>query len=131
MAARKWTAAQKAQQSLAIQNWQPWQHSTGATTATGRATISRNAYRGGTRPLIRFSRWFYRAIESPENLTPEIVDWAKQRCATLWSGNIDYRSTSITKLIKNHGHSLSESDIIELNGMVTQWQQFKQKLNSD
>lgn len=131
MAARKWTAAQKAQQSLAIQAWQPWQHSTGATTATGKATISRNAYRGGTRPLIRFTRWVYRAIECPENLTPEIVDWAKQRSDTLLTGNIDYRSTSITKLIKNYGHSLRECDIIELNGMVTEWQQFKQKLNGD
>ncbi len=130
MAARKWTAAQRAQQSLAIQAWQPWQHSTGATTATGKAIISRNAYRGGNRPLIRFSRWVTSALKSPETLTPEIVDWAKQRSDILLTGKADYMVGSITKLIKNHGHSFSESEIIELNGMVTDGQQFKQKLNA-
>lgn len=60
MAARKWTPAQRAAQSAASQEWKPWQHSTGAITETGKAIISRNAYRGGTRPLIRFTCWFYR-----------------------------------------------------------------------
>ncbi|MGZ3767110.1 MAG: hypothetical protein ACXVA2_20775 [Mucilaginibacter sp.] len=48
MAARKWTPEQRAAQSKAIYAWQPWQYSTGAKTAEGKASVSRNAYRGGT-----------------------------------------------------------------------------------
>ncbi len=130
MAARQWTDTQRAAQSAAIHTWQPWQHSTGATTVTGKASISRNAYRGGTRPLIRFSRWVTSALKSPETLTPEIVDYAKQRCVTLLTGNTDYRVGSITKLIIKYGHKLSKSDIIELNEIVEQEKQFKQQLNT-
>lgn len=95
MAARQWTPAQRAAQSAAIQNWQPWQHSTGATTATGKAIISRNAYRGGVRPLCRFIHWFYLAIAHPEILTPEIVESAKYKSVALLTGNQGYLATSI------------------------------------
>lgn len=53
MAARKWTSEQRKQQSLKIRQWQPWQHSTGAKTDEGKARASRNAYKGGTRELLR------------------------------------------------------------------------------
>ena len=37
MAARKWTDEKKTKQSAAIRTWQPWQHSTGAKSAAGKA----------------------------------------------------------------------------------------------
>ncbi len=131
MAARQWTLEQRAAQSAAIQNWQPWQHSTGATTVTSKAIISHNAYRGGTRPLIRFIRWFYRAIEYPEALTPEIVEAAKIKSVALWSGNAGYWASSITKLIAKYGHTLSETEVADLQELAVQQQQFQQSLIMD
>lgn len=52
MAARKWTAEQRKQQSLKIRQWQPWQHSTGAKTIGGKAISARNAFTGGLRPAL-------------------------------------------------------------------------------
>jgi hypothetical protein len=102
MAARQWTPAQRAAQSAAIQEWQPWHNSTGATTTAGKLTVSQNAYRGGTRPLIRFSRWLYQAIENPAALTPEIVEAAKNKSIALLSGHAGYQAASITKLITKY-----------------------------
>ena len=53
MAARPWTAEQRAQQSQKIRQWQPWNKSTGARTPEGKARASRNAYKGGNRGLMR------------------------------------------------------------------------------
>jgi hypothetical protein len=128
MAARKWDSAQRAAQSLAVQGWKPWQHSTGATTATGKEIISRNAYRGGTRPLIRFYRWFDQAIEYPEALTPEIVEAAKNRSIALLSGNAGYWATSITKLIAKYGHNLNQTDVADLQELVKVQEDFKNSL---
>lgn len=125
MAARKWTTAQRAAQSAAIQEWKPWQHSTGASSETGKAVTSRNAYRGGTRPLIRFTRWFYKAIEYPEALTPEIVEAAKIKSVALWSGNAGYWATSLTKLIAKYGHTLSETEVADLQELVKFQEDFK------
>ncbi len=48
MAARKWTPEQKRRQAKLINDWKPWEQSTGAKTAQGKAIVSRNAYRGGS-----------------------------------------------------------------------------------
>jgi hypothetical protein len=53
MATRKWTEEQRAQQSLKIRQWQPWQHSTGAKTAEGKAKSSRNAYKASVMQKIK------------------------------------------------------------------------------
>ena len=53
MAARLWTEEQRKQQSLKIKQWQPWQHSTGAKTVEGKASASRNAYKGGFRQQLK------------------------------------------------------------------------------
>jgi hypothetical protein len=53
MAARHWTPEQRVQQSAKIRQWQPWNNSTGAKTTEGKAIASRNAYKGGTRDLLR------------------------------------------------------------------------------
>lgn len=36
-----------------IRKWRPWEKSTGPKTPTGKAKSSRNAYKGGTRALLR------------------------------------------------------------------------------
>lgn len=53
MAARKWTDEQRKQQSQKIRQWQPWQHSTGAKTAEGKAKSSRNAYKGSVMQKVK------------------------------------------------------------------------------
>jgi hypothetical protein len=41
-----WTAERRRQQSEAIRQWQPWQHSTGPKSAEGKAKVARNAFKG-------------------------------------------------------------------------------------
>lgn len=53
MAARNWTPEQRARQAEQIRQWQPWNKSTGARTAEGKAVSSRNAFKGGLRLHIR------------------------------------------------------------------------------
>jgi len=36
-----------------IQRWKPWERSTGPRTAEGKATSSRNGYKGGERETLR------------------------------------------------------------------------------
>ena len=42
-----WTAERRAKQSESIQRWRPWEKSTGARTAEGKAKISNNAVKAG------------------------------------------------------------------------------------
>jgi hypothetical protein len=51
--ANGWTAERRARQAASIQRWKPWQRSTGPKTPEGKATVSRNAWKGGTRSLLR------------------------------------------------------------------------------
>ena len=48
-----WTLERKVKQSVVIQNWKPWQKSTGPKTVGGKTRVSRNAFKGGHRPNIR------------------------------------------------------------------------------
>lgn len=52
-----WTPERRAQQSAAIQRWQPWAQSTGPRSPEGKARAARNADKGGewreTRDLIK------------------------------------------------------------------------------
>ena len=36
-----------------IRKWRPWESATGPKSAEGKAVVSRNAYKGGYRPLLR------------------------------------------------------------------------------
>ncbi len=36
-----------------IHRWKPWEKSTGPKTKEGKEKVSKNAYKGGTRPLLR------------------------------------------------------------------------------
>ena len=51
--ANGWTPERKAKQSELIQNWQPWNKSTGARTPEGKAISSKNAYKGGSLSLMK------------------------------------------------------------------------------
>lgn len=53
MAARKWTLAQRQQQAQAIQDWRPWEQSTGPRTPEGKSVVSGNAYCGAVRLQLR------------------------------------------------------------------------------
>lgn len=71
MAARKWTLEQRAEQSIKIQGWKPWQQSTGAKSVEGKSVVSQNAYRGARRPFLRLINIIYSAYirQAPETLT--------------------------------------------------------------
>jgi hypothetical protein len=51
--ANGWTPERKAKQSEHIQNWKPWDKSTGAKTIEGKAISSKNAYKGGSLSLMK------------------------------------------------------------------------------
>ncbi len=48
-----WTPERRARQAALIRTWKPWEQSTGPRSAEGKATASRNAWRGGLRALLR------------------------------------------------------------------------------
>ena len=60
MAARRWTAAQKALQAELIRTWKPWEQLTGPVTQVGKEASSKkafnNALRGVMRELTRSNR---------------------------------------------------------------------------
>jgi hypothetical protein len=51
--ASSWTPERRARQAALIRTWKPWERATGPRTPTGKATASRNAYKGGTWLLLR------------------------------------------------------------------------------
>ena len=57
---RQWTTQERQRQAELIRQWQPWQHSTGARTAEGKAIASRNAFKGGFRQQLKELRQLLR-----------------------------------------------------------------------
>lgn len=53
MAARTWTLEQRQRQREAIERWKPWVQSTGPRSPEGKKRVSRNAWKGGTRQMLR------------------------------------------------------------------------------
>lgn len=53
MAARLWTPEQRERQREAIAKWKPWERSTGPSSPEGKARVSRNGWKGGTRTMFR------------------------------------------------------------------------------
>ena len=49
----EWLDTGTARQAEAIRRWQPWKASTGPKTAPGKARSAGNAWKGGTRPMLR------------------------------------------------------------------------------
>jgi len=50
---RHWTDEERRRQSELIRQWRPWEQSTGPTTAEGKERAAQNAYKGGTRVMLR------------------------------------------------------------------------------
>ncbi len=50
--ANGWTSARRARQAELIRQWRPWEKATGPRTQEGKATVARNAYRGGSWRLL-------------------------------------------------------------------------------
>jgi len=55
-----WTTERRQRQAQLIQQWQPWQHSTGAKTIEGKAEVSRNAFKGGFRTTLQSAARYLR-----------------------------------------------------------------------
>ncbi len=51
--ANGWTSERKAWQSKMMQVWRPWEKATGPKTPQGKAVVSRNAFKGGEREMLR------------------------------------------------------------------------------
>ncbi len=51
--ANGWTSERRARQAELIRQWRPWEKATGPRTQEGKATVARNAYRGGSWRLLR------------------------------------------------------------------------------
>ena len=92
MAARKWTLEQRVEQSIKMQEWQPWQHSTGAKSVEGKVVVSQNAYRGARRPFLRLINTIYNAHvrQAPETLTLAYWEWAKLEMDKLCKNDARY-----------------------------------------
>ncbi len=73
MAARRWSEAQKAEQSAKIHNWKPWNKSTGAKTQEGKKISSMNAHSGYFRRRTRLGQWLLWAKYHTSVLTPELI----------------------------------------------------------
>lgn len=52
--ANGWTEERRQKQRELIQNWKPWEKSTGARTPQGKARSSRNAYKTGASEIKMF-----------------------------------------------------------------------------
>ena len=64
---RQWTTQERQRQAQLIKQWQPWQHSTGARTAEGKAKASRNAFKGGFRQQLKELRQLLRDAKQALN----------------------------------------------------------------
>jgi hypothetical protein len=51
--ANGWTPERRARQRELIHRWKPWKHATGPKTTPGKTRVSRNAYKGTTRAILR------------------------------------------------------------------------------
>ena len=51
--ANGWTLERRAKQAERIREWRPWERSSGPKTEAGKAVVARNAWKGGTRQVLR------------------------------------------------------------------------------
>lgn len=71
--ATSWTPERKAAMSAKIQEWKPWEKSTGAKTPEGKAKVSQNAYKGGEWRKDKFKKWVKRNQRNPDKLPLEVL----------------------------------------------------------
>ena len=51
--ANGWTLERRASQAERIREWRPWERSSGPKTEAGKAVVACNAWKGGTRKVLR------------------------------------------------------------------------------
>lgn len=51
--ANGWTLERRARQAERIRAWRPWEQSSGPKTDAGKAVVAHNAWKGGTRQVLR------------------------------------------------------------------------------
>ena len=74
MAARKWTDAQRMNQSRAIARWKPWKFSTGPRTVNGKAASSRNSFQHGCDSMwVKKLRQLEREMRRNEDITVSAI----------------------------------------------------------
>ena len=68
------TPERRARQAALIRTWKPWQKATGPRTPDGKATASRNAYKGGHWLMLReLSRLVNAEIREARELTERVT----------------------------------------------------------
>jgi hypothetical protein len=71
--ATTWTPERRAKQSALIHTWKPWSKSTGPKSPEGKAAVSRNAWSGGHRPMLReMSRMLSAGLERNQELLESV-----------------------------------------------------------
>ena len=73
--ANGWTPERRARQAELIRTWRPWEQATGPRTDDGKATASRNAFRGGH--LLKL-RELSRMLNAQIREARELLDSIKQ-----------------------------------------------------
>jgi hypothetical protein len=73
--AKGWTPERRARQAEAIRVWRPWAHSTGPRTDAGKARVSGNAWKGGTRAVLRTLAQILREQETFRSTL--IAEWSE------------------------------------------------------
>ncbi len=64
--ANGWTPERKARQSIAIQQWRPWQTTKGPATPEGKAIVAMNSWRGNQRGTISAANRLTRLISEDD-----------------------------------------------------------------
>ena len=71
--AGEWTEERRAVMRARIQEWKPWEQSTGAKTTQGKAKVSKNAYKGGGWAKAKFRKWVARNRRNPDKLPLDVL----------------------------------------------------------
>jgi len=77
-----WSEQRKADAALRIHEWAPWKKSTGPKTPEGKAVVSQNGQKGGTRANYRKAMTCLSQITRDQirlDLFMSIITWTKQR----------------------------------------------------
>ena len=69
--ANGWTTERRARQAKLIQQWRPWDKSTGPKSEKGKAKVAQNAYKGGDWKVLRDLARSLRDQKKLINLSPE------------------------------------------------------------
>lgn len=69
-----WSEERKQRQALMIQEWKPWQHSTGPKSCEGKQRAAKNAYKGEEWRLLREKIKRLKRLMKDQRMEMEEVD---------------------------------------------------------